>query len=243
MYLLNNNTEYINFKLYNSIYMTNDEIRTKLFSSKSGDRRSAAKQIRKANIQELAADLFQAYLKERTDARTWETQTEMIRALGRLGYTPALPEVEAIVQQNKPQDTITIFAACTYVQLQRTSLQDGRPILALLPTGSLSVVSGALYALAMDRMVPPDNEITEIIRLCWNSNKHPDRIGNEYGLMDPRYYLAVACAGWDKKLTTAFLEHCLANALEPNRFGKMTENNYLIEVCQKSLAGKYIKID
>jgi hypothetical protein len=219
--------------------MTIDELKEKLVSKKSKDRLSATKSISKEKISELADDLFAAYLKERQDPRTWQPQSEMIRALGLLDYKAALPDIEIVVRKNIPHDSITIRAATTFVQLKRKSINDAQPVLELLSFGSTSVIHGALIALAVDRMIPPNNEIEQIIKISWDINKHKDRIGHEYGLMDPRNELARACAGWDKSLATGFLNHCIETAFNINDNRKPVENNILIDICKNSLSGKY----
>lgn len=223
--------------------MIPEELRERLLSRKSADRRSAARHIGQEQLTMLSAPLFTAYMKERNDKRTWETQVEMIKAIGRLGYKPALSEVEMLVMQNAPYDTLTTFAARTYVQLKRGSLNDGQPILALLPTARLSVLTGLLMALSADRMTPGREDCKNIIRACWDANKHPDRAGQEYGLADPRSYLANACAGWDKQLTAGFLHHCIFTAFDIDLQGNKVENKTLNDICKKALSGKYSKLN
>lgn len=79
---------------YDKKQLTQEEIEQiglELCNSKSAKRRSAAKKIGKNRLVELSESLMAAYLKERNDKRTWETQVEMIKALGKIGYLPALP--------------------------------------------------------------------------------------------------------------------------------------------------------
>jgi hypothetical protein len=221
--------------------MTTDEILEKLNSKKSTDRRRGAKEIGKVKIVELGEELYEKYLIERLDKRTWETQCEMIKALGSIDFRKAINEIEQIVRTNIPHDTITIVAGTTYVQLKRKSINDGSPVLELLDFGSVSVVHGALLALAIDQMKPDENEIRNILSLCKDMNKHKDRTGHEFGLMDSRQYLAIACANWDIELTRDFLNHCMDTASDMGRFGKPVINQNLIAVCQNSLKGKFSK--
>jgi hypothetical protein len=222
--------------------MTVDEVKVKLLSKKSADRLSATKRISKENILELADDLFVAYTKEKLDKRTWEPQSEMVRAFGLLNYKAALADIEIIVVDNIPHDMITMNAATSFVQLKRKNLHDAQPVLELLSFGSTSVIAGALKALAIDKMLPPKNEIEVILKISLDINKHKDRIGHEFGLVDPRIYLASACAGWDLVLTSNFLNHCIVTAFDISRFDKPVENVQLIEVCEKSLKGKYSNV-
>jgi hypothetical protein len=215
--------------------MTNEEILEKLNSTRSPDRRRAAKEIGKKTIIELGDELYKKYIEEVKDKRTWETQCEMIKALGIINYKKAFEIIEKIVKQNIPHDMITICAAIAYVQLKRKSLNDGIPVLELLEFGSISVIVGALEALARDQMVPDNNTIEKIIKICWDVNKHKDMVA---GISDGRKYLAIACANWDKKLTERILNHYIETAYHFNHTAK---DNNLIEVCENSLKGKYSK--
>jgi hypothetical protein len=210
--------------------MTDEEIKTKLYSAKSADRRRAAKEIGKLKLTDFADDLYQAYIKESKDKRTWETQVEMILALGLLDYKNAIKEIDAIIMANNPHDMITYAAAQTYVRLKRKSLNDASPVLELLQFGGLSTVDGSLNPLGYDRMQPDENQIKELIKLSWDLNKRKDY---EATYSDPRYGIAAACAGWNRQLTKDFLEHCIATA------GKDTP---LIYVSENALKGKYVKL-
>lgn len=218
-----------------------EEILEKLNSKKSTDRKRAAKEIGNLKLFEFGDVLFEKYLVEKLDNRTWETQCEMIKALGKIEYKKSIDEIEKIVKTNKPHDSITIAASTTYIQLKRQSLNDGSTVLELLNFGSVSVIQGALLALAIDKMTPKEDEIKIILSKCKDINKHKDRIGNEFGLLDSRQYLAIACANWNIELTRDYLNHCIETANNINSFGKPIINQNLIDVCQNSLKGKYSK--
>lgn len=205
-------------------------IKSKLNSTKSADRRRAAKEIGKLKLADFADDLYQAYLKESKDKRTWETQVEMILALGLLDYKNAIKEIDTIIRVNAPHDMITYAAAQTYVRLKRKSLNDASPVLELLQFGGLSTVDGCLNPLAYDKMLPDENQIKELIKLSWDLHKHKDC---EPGYGDPRYGIAAACAGWDRQLTKGFLEYCLATTDRDAPLKYVSEN---------SLKGIYVKL-
>jgi hypothetical protein len=221
--------------------MTTEEIKEKLNSKKSTDRRQGAKEIGKLKLYDLGGELYEKYLVEKLDKRTWETQCEMIKALGSIDFKKGIIEIEQIVRTNTPHDMITSVASTTYIQLKRKSINDGSPVLELLEFGSVSVISGALKALAIDQMKPTENEVRKILAHCKDIHKHKDRIGQEFGLMDSRQYLAIACANWDVELTKDFLNHCIDTASNINSLGKLVINQNLIDVCQNSLKGKHSK--
>jgi hypothetical protein len=215
--------------------MTNEEILKKLSSTKSPDRRRAAKEIGKKIIAELGDELYKKYLAELKDKRTWETQCEMIKALGIINYKKAFEHIEKIVKENIPHDMITICAATAYVRLKRENINDGRPVLELLEFGRISVIVGTLMALAYDKMVPDNEMIEKIIKLCWDLKNHKDMVR---GISGGRKYLAIACANWDNKLTEGILNHYIETAY---MFDNITKDNNLIDVCNNSLKGKYSK--
>ena len=206
--------------------MNIEEIQKKLSSSKSKDRRRAAKAIGSEKIQGLGNDLYSAYLKEKKDKRTWETQFSMIHSLGLINYSDSLDVITEIVETNEPHDMITTAAAESYVRLKRQSINDAQPVLELLKKGAHSVICGCLNPLGYDQMIPPEAEIKELIKLAWDLHENTEK-----HFCDPRYALAAACAGWNPVLTKGFLEHCLETGDVPVQY-----------VAEKSLKGKYVKL-
>ena len=142
--------------LLSAIMKTVEEVIGKLNSTKSAERRRAAKEIGKHNLRSLGPELFESFLKEQADSRTWETQVEMMIALGVVELKSALPEIERIVQANSPNGMIAYAAAQTLVRIKRSSLQDANPVIELLKQSRLALASGALCPLAYDRMMPPN---------------------------------------------------------------------------------------
>jgi len=208
--------------------MNISDIREKLFSTKSKDRLRAAKEIGKQCLKELSEDILDAYKNEIRDTRTWQTQVALIESLGIIDNKEALSFVEPIVTENKEHDAITGAAAEAYVRLTRKSINDSKPVVELLRFGNYSVLNGCLNPLGYDRMMPNDDEIKELLRLCWNLNEKKER-----GLTDPRYGIAAACAGWKENLTQDFLHHCLATA---------DKDTPLTYVSENSLKRKYVRL-
>ena len=183
-------------------------------SSKSEIRRKAAIRIRELNLVELGDNLYNAYQKEKQDKRTWETQTQMIRALGTIGYKKALPEINTIIEKNEKLDMITFVAALSYVRLMKKSPNDVLPIIYLMKEGQLSVLCGAMAALTFDNMVPTDKEIAEIIKTIESFDE--DKI-HVKGVHDPRKYLISAMSLWKIELTQSFLnKYADTNFLKTN---------------------------
>ena len=53
---------------------------------------------------------------------------------------------------------------------------------------------GAVTALTVDQTITCEAEILEILKLTKDAHKHKDRQRSEFGLIDPRTYVAAACA-------------------------------------------------
>jgi hypothetical protein len=88
-------------------------IASDLQNSKSEKRRSAAKKIGKNQLLQLSDQLYLAYLKEREDERTWETQVEMIRALGKIEAKTAITLMEEAMQNPNNSVSIPLTTSCT----------------------------------------------------------------------------------------------------------------------------------
>ncbi len=201
-----------------------EQIALELQDSKSPKRRGAAKMIGKNQLVELSEALMAAYQKEVNDKRTWETQVEMIKALGKIGYLPALPLMEEIVKINKPHWMITDMAASTYVRLKRRNLQDASPVIELLRFGKLSVLNGATSVLAFDDMAPPEEEIKEIIALLDAQDETEISIR---GLTDPREYLLSSLRKRKDQTSMDYINHFIRS-----------ENRKLQECALLAQAGK-----
>ncbi|HEX8018382.1 hypothetical protein [Mucilaginibacter sp.] len=203
--------------------MLSIEILENLRSTKSDNRRKAAKEIGEKNLEEFGEPLFEA-LNLEMRKNTWETKVEMIISLGKMRHLPSSGLIDSIVLNNNPHDMITYAAAQTYVRLKRQSINDAVPVINLLKNGGLSTVDGALLVLGVDRMLPPASQISELITLGWDLHLHRDRVGYERNFVDPRYGLILACSGWDKKLTLPFLDHCLKTNPNEQRLNQTIEN-------------------
>ena len=167
----------------------------------SAKRRSAAKKIGKFLIVELGNSLFEAYLIEREDKRTWETQAEMIKALGRIRYKKLLPYVTEIIKNNIELDAITMDAATAFVRLKMKTAQDVSPIYQLFGTGKHSVLCGAVNALSYDKVIPKKEDMHRLIKIV-NESVH---LRNS-GVMDTREVLISAMTNWPEEVVAKHLE-------------------------------------
>ena len=170
-----------------------------LGDSQSAKRRSAAKKLRKLADPAAGAALLVALEEELKDRRTWETQYQMVMALGESGYRDALPFLEKLAQQ--PLDATTVYIAIgdALVRLSRAGPNDVSPVLHLMASArDPALVEGAFRAVAMLRMVPDDAAIAQMIDY-----------GRRSAFAEEKYlWLAAAAPGWKGANVEAFLDEC-----------------------------------
>ncbi|MFJ9953255.1 HEAT repeat domain-containing protein [Kitasatospora sp. NPDC091207] len=177
--------------------LTLDEAVAQLGHRLSPKRRSAASRLRRLADPAAGPALLEALQREVRDARTWETQYQMVMALGTCDHRPALGFLrdlarrpfeatmvyvalgDAIVRLNTPEDTADSLRWC---------LDSGTPMLA----------DGALRAVAMQRLSLDTGTIDHVLDLL--------------GPLDPndglRFWAAAAAAGWTGPRVSTFLREC-----------------------------------
>jgi hypothetical protein len=184
---------------------------------RSPKRRSAAKRLRKLRDPSAGPALLEALKREVTDPRTWETQYQMIMALGECKYLPALSYLKELADRSFEATMVYVALGDALVRLQFTPEQEAVAVTEVMDTGNEMLIDGAFRAMAMLRMVPRTKEIREI--LSFASALPPDS-----GL---RFWPLVATAGWKGDTVEAFIDGCaksnrvdLREAAEQARTGK-----------------------
>jgi hypothetical protein len=114
-----------------------------------------------------------------------------------------------------------------FFRLNRTDLSDCSTIYMLEYITNVNVQEALLEVLGYDRMIPPIEDQTKIIKKYFDFGKGMDM---RY-FSDPRYGLAAACAGWDENVVKEFLLHCKEIGDAP-----------LKHVAENSLKRKYVKL-
>ena len=158
-------------------------------------RRSAAKRLRKRGDVSAGPALLAALRKEVEDVRTWETQYQMIMAIGECRYSDALPFLEELVRRDFAATMIYMALGDALVRLKIQGINDGAPVVDYLGSGNVSLIEGALRAMAMLRMVPGDEHIGNLLE--YGSRLRGDR-------WDVIWLLAAA-PGWSGDNVDAFV--------------------------------------
>jgi HEAT repeat protein len=167
-------------------------------------RRSAAKRLRKLGDIAAGPSLLAALQREVQDPRTWETQYQMIMALGECGYEAAKPYLEELVQRHFEATMVYMALGDAIVRLGRQFPDDPDPVLYLMGMNKNNhmLIQGAFRATAMLRMKPDQEAVNTVIRYV---NEHePDEPPAAVGSL--RFWVAAAAAGWDGPEVESFLE-------------------------------------
>ena len=195
-----------------------------LRDKRSPKRRSAAKKLRKLGSIEAGSALLTALEREFKDKRTWETQYQMIMAIGECVYKPALPFLNEIKIQTFEATMVYVAIGDAIVRLSSENKTDVSSVIDLLKLDNPMLSDGALRAMAMLKMVPSDSEIDNIIQYVSNSSV------NE-GI---HFWVIAAAPGWSSQTVEDYLNLCgqsereeVTNAVELARKGKYKKWNPL----------------
>jgi HEAT repeat protein len=173
----------------------------------SPKRRAAALKLRKLEDPAAGPALLSALMKELKDPRTWETQYQMIMALGHSGYIEALPLLEILAHERLDATMVLVAVGDAYVRLSRSSDSDPTPVLKLLSIGNDGALhDGALRAVAMLHMRFNEADTTAIIRAVEQSASE-----------SRKFWLVAACPGWSGHEIDRFVEQCALSAREDVR--------------------------
>ncbi|PAU75818.1 hypothetical protein CK501_16510 [Halovibrio salipaludis] len=171
-----------------------------LSNKASAKRRSAAKKLRKLKVKEAGPALLAALKNELKDKRTWETQYQMIMALGESGYTESLDFLLQLAEQEF--EATMVYVAIGDAIARLTYFKDGSisNILDFLDSknGTALFIDGLIRAIAILKLIPSDEDIERII----NYGNNPEVNDNN------RTWIASASAGWSGSNVEHFLNRC-----------------------------------
>jgi HEAT repeat protein len=170
-------------------------------------RRTAAHALRNLKIPATGPALLEALREELQNPQSWDTQYQMIMALGECRHYEALPLLRELIPAKRGQLMISIALGDSIVRLSSVDRHDVAPILEFLSGLDRNLIEGAFRAMALLRMVPGPEDLAKILHFA--RKLPPD---------DPmRVWVAAAAAGWGGPELRPFLEQCLQSAREDVR--------------------------
>lgn len=167
----------------------------------SAKRRSAAKKLRKLKTKEVGPALLKALTNELKDKRTWETQYQMIMALGESGYIESHKFLLQLAEQEFEATMVLTAMGDAITTLERLYDPDFPSLPSWIDTDKKPLIGGAIRSLAINKLIPNDNLINKIIEYA----KKPEN-------SDLDFWVAAASPGWPINLTADFLNDRLNNS-------------------------------
>ena len=189
-----------------------------LGDSQSARRRSAAKRLRVLADPAAGPALLMALHRELKDARTWETQYQMVMALATSDYRPALEVLRELAMRPFAATSVYVAIGDGIVRLGRDFADDPGPVDWCLATGNEGLADGAMRAVAMLRLRLNEHAVDRILAFLASRSPYD-------GL---RFWPAAAAAGWGGSEVRVFLTQCANGPRED-----------VAEAARLSLDGKY----
>jgi hypothetical protein len=156
--------------------------------------------------------------------KSWQAQSEVIKAIGITGSEKSLPYLKEL--SNQEFETTVLyrdlgFAICLLQDISKGSLVYTSSV---LDTSNDLLLSGVCAAILFTGFIPNEKEIIQIL------DSVMDRNNNEGQIITPRCYIAAACYCWAPDLTKNFLLQCSKSSW----LG-------LVEIANDSIVGKRSK--
>lgn len=181
--------------------LTLDPVLNDLFAKQSAKRRSAAKKLRKHADISAGVWVLDALRKEVDDPRTWETQYQMIMALGESCFIEARDFIDQLSYCSF--DAKMVYVAIGDALVRLTVANKALTVLSLIERERHpSLIDGALRAMAMLRLIPDENEIAQILEYA---NRLTCDDGN-------RFWIIAACPGWPASQIGKFLNDAMMSS-------------------------------
>jgi HEAT repeat protein len=200
--------------------LTLAEAAGQLTDRSSAKRRSAAKRLRALADPKAGPALLSALESEIADPRTWETQYQIIMALGACHHAPALDSLQHLAEQQDDYTMVGVALGDALVRIEWATAHALTTVDRYMQSGPPGVVDGAFRALAIMELVPDDDLVDRILAFAERLER-----------TDPlRYWVAASAAGWSGPNGESYLRSCLTSP-----------NADLRAVAAASLAGTRLK--
>ena len=179
-----------------------------LHNSKSKKRESGAKRLRKLESIESGPFLLEALEKEMKDIRTWSTQYHLILALGHSKFEKALPYLKKIATEEFDATILYSSIGDSIFRLSIISETLEDTLKTIYSYDNFMITDGAFQALGQLKLIPSDEVIKEIIKICSDPKGAEIVQGSPNDQTGLRLWIVSASAGWKDELKIDFLNDC-----------------------------------
>lgn len=200
------------------------EFNEELESKSAPKIKKAAAKIAKKKIGGYEALLLAALKILIQKPKSWQAQSEVIRAIGITGSERSLPYLKELSNQEFESTLLYRDLGFSICLLEDVSGGELKYTVSILDTSNDLLLSGVCAAILFSGFIPSEKEIKYIL------NSVSDRELDEGQVITPRCYIAAACYSWAPELTKSFLQKCTKSSWQG-----------LVEIANDSLVGKKTK--
>ncbi|MFM2479513.1 hypothetical protein [Celerinatantimonas sp. MCCC 1A17872] len=186
--------------------------------------KKAAKKIASSRLDGYEALLLAALKRLRAKPKSWQAQSELIKALGFVGSHLSLEYLRELESTDHDASVLYKDIAFAICMISDVGNESYSYLLSILETNNDLLLSGACSAILISGVVPDESTIDMLLKSVIRRNQ------NEGQVITPRCYIAAACYNWPEFLTKDFLLECTKS-----------QWSGLIEIAESSLAGKKTK--
>jgi len=199
-------------------------LKTELNSKSIPKIKKSASQIAKKEILGFEKELISALEFLMQKPKSWQAQSEVIKAIGITGSSDSVPYLSDLNLQKYDASIIyrdLAFSICMLKDIKRNELNYFNSI---LNTSNNMSISGACSALLYSGFIPKNEDIINILNIIAVFTE------DEGQVITPRCYIAAACYSWPQELTKEFLSNC-----------KNSPWSGLVDIAKDSSLGKKTK--
>lgn len=200
------------------------EFKEDLESKSAPKIKKAAAKISKGKIEGYESLLLSSLTLLIQKPKSWQAQSEVIKAIGITGTKKSLPYLKELSKQEFESTVLYRDLAFSICLLEDMSDGQLNYTTSILDTSKDLLLAGACAAILFSGYTPSSDDIVKIVESV------VDRDQNEGQVITPRCYIAAACYSWPAELTTSFLKKCADSSWSG-----------LAEIASDSLAGKKSK--
>ncbi|MCH1923310.1 hypothetical protein L9G74_03055 [Shewanella sp. C32] len=204
------------------------EFKEDLESKSAPKIKKAAAKISKGKIEGYESLLLSSLTLLIQKPKSWQAQSEVIKAIGITGTKKSLPYLKELSKQEFKSTVLYRDLAFSICLLEDMSEGQLNYTTSILDTSNDLLLAGACAAILFSGYTPSSDDIVKIVESV------VDRDQNEGQVITSRCYIAAACYSWPAELTTSFLKKCADSSWSG-----------LAEIASDSLAGiksKYVLI-
>ena len=187
--------------------------------------RKAAQSIIKNNVSGYCAYLLNALTKEIEKPKAWQTQCQLIKAIGVSHCELALPFLKELIGKEHKNTILYRELAFSIFILENITTLNLDFLFESTKKGNVLQISGVCSAILYMKLTPKKEDIKKIIAAISPYTE------DEGIIITPRCYIAAVAYLWPKDEVLDFLESCQKSSFAG-----------LVEIAQDSLLGKESKV-